>query len=323
MASRGFLRRKRGEQYLLDWKGRPRAARTPIEKFFYFAGPCRHGTRAMRTAKASTSITSFTFTLAGPIKRRMVKSMARLAADPTARGWRTGKMETARPIVMGPIARAAERLHCRSHRPIACFDPGARGMQDSFGDLRLVAFRRGGLTTAISGTPKRRSTTRTPRAIRFFTPTSADTQHWWNYLRSGERKFFDWAFAVGEPLGRYRGGARADQVSPPTIAAAKSISPPCSGRAATGPLTAPFITCAITTPVKPGYAANHSSGRPIIARLETTTLAYYLTGDETLQRGHRILAGLLGPIWRVQPARSKVVSTVASRAGLVSPDQGG
>lgn len=260
-----------GDQYLLDWKG-VRAPRTPIEKFFYFAGRAAME-RGDADGKGIHKHHEFYLHFGRANQVKEGQEYGRLAADPPL-ALATAKWNVSTDV-MGPIAARPNDLPAEAIVD-RLFDLG-RGMQDSFGDYGWWLFG-AGPHYSYQWDPKTQKHYADPRRFEFHT-YQRDTQHWWNYLRSGERKFFDWALpsenhwvdiaVAHEPtkfFTEYRGG----EVSPAT-------------------LPWPRGDWAIDSTVH--YMRHHDTGEAWLRgqsqfwatyhrTLETTTLAYYLTGDE-------------------------------------------
>lgn len=260
-----------GEQYLLDWKG-VRAPQTPIERFFFFAGRSALE-RGDADGKGSHKHHEFYLHFGKAYEKWWGQEYGRLAADPplalASAEWNCAT-DVMGPIAARPNGSPAEAIVDR------LFDLG-RDMQDGFGDYGWWLFG-AGPHYSYQWDAKTGKHYADPRRFDFHTYTR-DTQHWWNYLRSGERKFLDWALpaenhwvdiAVShEPLQfftEYRGGEKA-------------------------PATLPWPRgdWAIDSTIH--YLRHHDTGEAWLRgqsqfwatyhrTLETTALAYYLTGDE-------------------------------------------
>jgi hypothetical protein len=260
-----------GEKYLLNWNA-GREASSPIERFFYTAGQAamargdadglgihKHHEYHLHFAPAEQAAV-------GEEYGRLV-AQPPLALAPGAWNAATG--------VMGPIAA---RPNDSPEEAIVdrLFDM-SREMQDTFGDYGWWLFGAGPhYSYQWDATTGKHYAD--PRRFEYHT-YQRETQQWWNYLRSGERKFFDWALpaenhwvdiAVShEPtkcFTQYRGGAE----DPATLHWARG-------------------DWAIDSTIH--YLRHHDNAEAWLRgqsqfwgtyhrTLETTTLAYYLTGDE-------------------------------------------
>ncbi|MCE9534457.1 MAG: LamG domain-containing protein [Planctomycetes bacterium] len=260
-----------GGQYLMDWKG-VRTPQTPIENFFYFAG--REAiNRGDANGQGTRKHHEFYLHFGRANQAEAAQEYGRLAGDPPL-ALATAKWNCSTDV-MGPIAARpndapAEKVVDR------LFDLG-REMQDTFGDYGWWLFG-AGPHYSYQWDAKTGKHYADPRRFDFHT-YQRDTQHWWNYLRSGERKFFDWALpaenhwvdiaVAHEPttfVSEYRGG----KVSP-------------------AKLNWPRGDWSIDSTVH--FLRHHDTGEAWLRgqaqfwasyhrTLETTTLAYYLTGDE-------------------------------------------
>lgn len=260
-----------GEQYLLDWKG-VRDPRTPIERFFYFAGRSaleRDEADGLGIRKHHEFYLHFD-------RAKNVETgqeYGRLAADPPlvlASGKWNCSTDVMGPIVARPNNSPAEKVVDR------LFDLG-REMQDTFGDYGWWLFG-AGPHYSYQWDAKTGKHYADPRRFEFHT-YQRDTQHWWNYLRSGERKFLDWALpsenhwvdiAVAHEPTKFFTEYRSGEKMPAT-------------------LHWPRGDWSIDSTMH--YLRHHDTGEAWLRgqaqfwgsyhrTLETTTLAYYLTGDE-------------------------------------------
>jgi hypothetical protein len=260
-----------GERYLLDWKG-VREPRTPIERYFYFAGRAaldRGETDGLGIRKHHEFYLHFDRSRQGEIG----KEYGRLAADPPlvlASGKWNCSTDVMGPIAARPNDSPAEKIVDR------LFDLG-REMQDTFGDYGWWLFG-AGPHYSYQWDARTGKHYADPRRFEFHT-YQRDTQHWWNYLRSGERKFFDWALtsenhwvdiAVAHEPTKFFTEYRSGEKSPAT-------------------LHWPRGDWSIDSSMH--YLRHHDTGEAWLRgqaqfwasyhrTLETTTLAYYLTGDE-------------------------------------------
>jgi len=260
-----------GEQYLLDWKG-VRTPKTPIEKFFYFAGRaalergdadgqgiCKHHEFYLHFGRADET--------------KEGQEYGRLAGDPplalASAKWNCST-EVMGPIAARPNDSPSEAVVDR------LFDLGRR-VQDEFGDYGWWLFG-AGPHYSYQWDAKTGKYYADPRRFEFHT-YQRDTQHWWNYLRSGERKFLDWALpsenhwvdiAVAHEPREFTTEFRGGQISPATL---------------------PWPRGDWSIDSTMHYLRHHDTGEAWLRgqsqfwasyhrTLETTTLAYYLTGDE-------------------------------------------
>lgn len=260
-----------GEQYLLDWKG-VRNNLSPIERFFYFAGRAALD-RGDADGLGIRKHHEFYLHFDRAKRAEMGQEYGRLAADPPlvlASGAWNCSTDVMGPIAARPNDSPAEKIVDR------LFDLG-REMQDTFGDYGWWLFG-AGPHYSYQWDPKTGKHYADPRRFEFHT-YQRDTQHWWNYLRSGERKFFDWALpsenhwvdiAVAHEPTKFFTEYRSGEKSPAT-------------------LSWPRGDWSIDSTMH--YLRHHDTGEAWLRgqaqfwasyhrTLETTTLAYYLTGDE-------------------------------------------
>lgn len=260
-----------GQKYLVDWKPGS-GGRTPITDFFFYAGRQtmeRDGADGLGINKHHEIWYHF-----GP-------------ADKAEEGREYGELADAQPLclatgewnvstgVFGPLAA---RPNDSPYEAIVdrIFDL-ERKAQDDFGDYGWFLFG-AGPHYSYQWDPETQRHYADPRRFEFHT-YQRETQLWWSYLRSGERKFYDWCLpsenhwvdvAVSHAPTKYttlwRGGAPGE---------ATLILPPGDW--------------SIDSPLH--YVRHHDTGEAWLRSasqfwgtyhrtLETTTLAYYLTGDE-------------------------------------------
>jgi hypothetical protein len=262
-----------GGKYLLDWQAA--GSSTPISDFFYHAGVValrRDGADGLGINKHHEVWYHF-----GP-------------ASQAAQGREYGALADQQPIclatgawnvgtgVFGPLAA---RPNDSPYEKIVdrIFDL-ERYAQDTFGDYGWFLFGAGPHYSYQWDKETQRHYA-DPRRFEYHT-YQRETQLWWCYLRSGERKFYDWCFpsenhwvdiAVAHSPTKYstewRGGVKQD---------AKLHYRPGDW--------------SIDSPLH--YVRHHDTGEAWLRSapqfwasyhrtLETTTLAYYLTGDERYQ----------------------------------------
>jgi len=260
-----------GDKYLLDWKG-VRPAQSPIERYFYFAGRTaleRGDADGLGINKHHEFYVHF-----APAKQaKSGEEYGRLVAQPPL-ALASGAWNAASDV-MGPIAA---RPNDSPEESIVdrLFDL-SRSAQDSFGDYGWWLFG-AGPHYSYQWDAKTGRHYADPRRFEYHT-YQRETQHWWNYLRSGERKFLDWALpaenhwvdiAVSHQPTRFFTEYRGGEQAPAT-------------------LHWPRGDWGIDSPLH--FIRHHDTGEAWLRgqsqfwasyhrTLETTTLAYYLTGDE-------------------------------------------
>ena len=260
-----------GHQYLLNWEG-VRKPQTPIENFFYFAGRHameRDGADGLGTNKHHEVWYHF--------------APAAKAAD----GQQYGDLAERQPLCLatgewncstGVFGTLAARPNNSPYEAIVdrIFEL-ERYAQDSFGDYGWWLFG-AGPHYSYQWDAKTQRHYADPRRFEYHT-YQRETQLWWCYLRSGERKFYDWAIpsenhwvdiavthAPTKFSTEWRGGAKGDAT-----------------------LHYPVGDWSIDSPLH--YVRHHDTGEAWLRSasqywgsyhrtLETTTLAYFLTGDE-------------------------------------------
>lgn len=259
-----------GAKYLLDWQAIGNS--TPISDFFYHAG--RH---ALRRDGADGK----------GINKHHEVWFHFGAASQSDQGQEYGALADAQPLclptgawnvgtgVFGPLA--ARPNNSPYEAIVDRIFELERYAQDAFGDYGWFLFGAGPHYSYQWDKEAQRHYA-DPRRFEYHT-YQRETQLWWNYLRSGERKFYDWAIpsenhwvdvAVSHVPTKYstewRGGAR-QEASLHYAAGDWSIDSPLH------------------------YVRHHDTGEAWLRSapqlwasyhrtLETTTLAYFLTGDE-------------------------------------------
>ncbi len=259
-----------GMKYLLQWKAG--GSSTPISDFFYYAG--RHGLERDGADGLGISKHHELWYHFGP-------------AGKAKEGQEYGELADAQPLC---LATGAWNVGTGVFGPLASRpndSPGEaivdrifdleRYAQDTFGDYGWYLFG-AGPHYSYQWDPETRRHYADPRRFEYHT-YQRETQLWWCYLRSGERKFYDWAIpsenhwvdiAVSHSSTKFstewRGGAKGE---------AKLHFRPGDW--------------SIDSPLH--YVRHHDTGEAWLRSapqfwatyhrtLETTTLAYYLTGDE-------------------------------------------
>jgi len=260
-----------GEKYLLDWKG-TRSPQTPIENFFFFAGRhalAREGADGLGINKHHEIWHHFAPAAKAAAGREYADLVERRPLCLATGEWNTSTG------VFGPLAaRPNDSPHEAAVDRIFDLE---RYAQDAFGDYGWWLFGSGPHYSYQWDKETQRHYA-DPRRFEYHT-YQRETQLWWCYLRSGERKFHDWCFpsenhwvdiAVSHVPTKFstewRGGARGEA----TLHFAKG-------------------DWSIDSPLH--YVRHHDTGEAWLRSapqfwasyhrtLETTTLAYYLTGDE-------------------------------------------
>lgn len=259
-----------GEKYLRA--GQEQKNRNPLERFFYYAD-VEAINRGAADGLGINKHHEFWLHFGPANRQREAAEYARLAAQQplalASGAWNCGT------DVFGPLAArpnnspyeaAVDRL----------FDDGRR-MQDQFGDYGWYLFG-AGPHYSYQWDPQTQRHFADSRRFEFHT-YQKETQLWWNYLRSGERKFYDWAIpsenhwvdiaVAHEPTTiecGWKGGV-AEQRTLHWRPGEWSIDSPTH------------------------YVRHHERAEAWLRggaqfwgsyhrSLETTTLAYYLTGDE-------------------------------------------
>ncbi|MEQ8791788.1 MAG: hypothetical protein RIC55_36340 [Pirellulaceae bacterium] len=260
-----------GEKYLHNWDG-VRGTLSPISNYFYFAG--REALdRGDADGRGTRKHHEFWLHFAAAAEADAGAEYGALAADqPLALASAQWNCDSG---VFGPLAARPNDL--KYERIVdRLFDLG-RDAQDAFGDYGWWQFG-SGPHYSYQWDEKTQRHYADPRRFEYHT-YQKETQLWWNYLRSGERKFYDWAIpsenhwvdisVSHEPLKyrtRWLGGFEREQE-----------------------MHFPRGDWSIDSPYF--YIRHHDNGEAWLRggsqywasyhrTLETTTLAYYLTGDE-------------------------------------------
>lgn len=270
-----------GRKYLFDWKSG--GGSSPISDFFYYAGHNalkRDGADGRGINKHHEIWYHF-----GRAKEWTEGRQYGTLADRQPIALATGKWNVGTDV-FGPLAA---RPHSESEpnadtRWAAKFEAIVdrifdleRKAQDDFGDYGWFLFG-AGPHYSYQWDKETKKHYADPRRFEYHT-YQRETQLWWTYLRSGERKFYDWCFpsenhwvdiAVAHVPMTYstewRGGKKGDAT-----------------------LNYPAGDWSIDSPLH--YVRHHDTGEAWLRSasqfwgtyhrtLETTTLAYYLTGDE-------------------------------------------
>ena len=174
-----------GKKSILEWDG-VRGTLSPISRFFYFAG---HGAleRGEVNGKGINKHHEFYLHVAAADQAAVGQEYGQLAARPPL-ALATGKWNCSTDV-FGPLA---SRPNDSRYEAIVdrIFDLG-RDAQDSFGDYGWWVFGSGPHYSYQWDEDEQRHYA-DPRRFEYHT-YQKETQLWWNYLRSGERKFFEWA----------------------------------------------------------------------------------------------------------------------------------
>lgn len=259
-----------GHKYLLNWGGvRPSS---PIDNFFFFAGRHaleRDGADGLGINKHHEAWFHF-----APAAEAAAGRQYGELADRQPLCLATGEWNCSTGV-FGPLA---SRPNDSPYEAIVdrIFDL-ERYAQDAFGDYGWWLFGAGPHYSYQWDQETKRHYA-DPRRFEYHT-YQRETQLWWCYLRSGERKFYDWAVPAEnhwvdvamahvptEFSTEWRGGARGEAT-----------------------LHFPAGDWSIDSPLH--YVRHHDTGEAWLRSasqfwatyhrtLETTTLAYYLTGDE-------------------------------------------
>lgn len=260
-----------GEKYLLKWQGVV-GALSPISNYFFFASrePLERGDGdGLGIAKHH----EFYLHFAPPGQAERGQDYGRLAAQPPlalASGKWNCSTDVFGPLAPRPNNHAAEGIVDR------LFDLG-RKAQDDFGDYGWWVFG-SGPHYSYQWDPQTKSHYADARRFEYHT-YQKETQLWWNYFRSGERKFLDWALPSENHW----------------VDIAVSHEPTKFHTQWQGPdrkpadLHWPRGDWSIDSPLH--YLRHHNTGEAWLRgqsqywasyhrTLETTSLAYYLTGDE-------------------------------------------
>ncbi|MBP88608.1 MAG: hypothetical protein CMJ64_18155 [Planctomycetaceae bacterium] len=262
---------ERGAEYILNWKG-VRGTLNPISNFFYFAG---HGalSRGDVDGKGINKHHEFYWHVAPSSQTAAGKEYGRLAAKPPL-AMATGEWNCSTDV-FGPLA---SRPNSSKYEAIVdrIFDLG-REVQDTFGDYGWCAFGSGPHYSYQWDEQTKRHYA-DPRRFEYHT-YQKETQLWWCYLRSGERKFYDWAIESEDhwtdiavthvPLTYecdWRGGFRQKQT--------------LRFRPGDWSIDSAMFYVRQRDSAEAWLRGGSQFWASYHRTLETTTLAYYLTGDE-------------------------------------------
>ncbi len=260
-----------GNKYLLNWEG-TRTPQTPIENFFYFAGR-RALERGAADGLGINKHHEVWWHFAPATDAQLGVEYGRLADQPPL-ALATGEWNCSTDV-FGPLA---SRPNSSPYEAIVdrIFSL-ERYAQDTFGDYGWWLFG-SGPHYSYQWDKTTQSHYADPRRFEYHT-YQRETQLWWCYLRSGERKFYDWAIpsenhwvdiAVSHMPTRFDTEWRG-------------------GRAESATLHWPRGDWSIDSPLH--YVRHHDTGEAWLRgasqywasyhrTLETTSLAYYLTDDE-------------------------------------------
>lgn len=263
-----------GEKYLLDWQG-VRGTLSPISRYFYFAGRAALD-RGEADGLGIHKHHEFFLHFAPAEEAANGEEYGRLVADPPL-ALAPGAWNAASGV-MGPIA-ARPNDSPYEHIVDRLFDL-SRQMQDTFGDYGWWLFG-AGPHYSYQWDPETGKHYADPRRFEYHT-YQRETQHWWNYLRGGQRKFLDWALPAED---HWVDIAVCHQ---PT----RFFTEYQSGAVMPAVLDWPRGDWAIDSTIH--YLRHHDNAEAWLRgqsqfwgtyhrTLETTTLAYYLTGDERYQ----------------------------------------
>jgi hypothetical protein len=174
-----------GRDYILDWDG-IRGTLNPISNFFYFAGHAALN-RGDVDGQGINKHHEFYLHIAATDRAAAGQEYGQLAARPPL-ALATGAWNCSTDV-FGPLA---SRPNDSKYEAIVdrIFDLG-RDAQDSFGDYGWSVFG-SGPHYSYQWDEKTQRHYADPRRFEYHT-YQKETQLWWNYLRSGERKFIDWA----------------------------------------------------------------------------------------------------------------------------------
>lgn len=273
-----------GREYLLDWR-KERHPRNPVSQYFYYAGQ-----DALARDDADGR----------GINKHHELWLHFAPADEGAVGQEYGRLAAKQPLaiatpewncasdVFGPLMPRA--VHGQSVAPTRSgldaspyeavvdrlFDLG-RYAQEAFGDYGWTVFG-SGPHYSYQWDEKKKRHYADPARFEYHT-YQKETQLWWNYVRSGQRKFFDWAIpsenhwvdiaTTHVPLKyrcAWRGGSPQDQV--------------LHFRPGDWSIDSPLFHVRQRDSAEAWLRGGSQFWASYHRTLETTTLAYYLTGDE-------------------------------------------
>ncbi|MBM83472.1 MAG: hypothetical protein CMJ78_23175 [Planctomycetaceae bacterium] len=175
-----------GDKYILNWKG-VRGTLNPISNFFYYAGHAALNSGDV-DGQGINKHHEFYFHVAPAAQAADGQEYGRLAAkQPLALASGEWNCST---DVFGPLAA---RPNASKYEAIVdrIFDLGQKA-QDDFGDYGWWAFG-SGPHYSYQWDKEMQLHYADPRRFEYHT-YQKETQLWWCYLRSGERKFYNWAF---------------------------------------------------------------------------------------------------------------------------------
>ncbi len=260
-----------GRKYILEWNG-VRGTPSPVSNFFYFAGHAALA-RGDVDGQGITKHHEFYFHVAPTDRAEAGREYGKLAARPPL-ALATGQWNCSTDV-FGPLA---PRPNDSKYEAIVdrIFDLG-RDAQDSFGDYGWWVFGSGPHYSYQWDEETGRHYA-DPRRFEYHT-YQKETQLWWNYLRSGERKFIDWALpsenhwvdiAVTHVPLKYqcdwRGGFRENHT--------------LSFRPGDWSIDSAMHYVRQRDSAEAWLRGGSQFWASYHRTLETTTLAYYLTGDE-------------------------------------------
>ena len=299
-----------GDKYLLGWQG-VRSPRTPVDNYFFFAGRDaleRNGADGLGVNKHHELWWHF-----GRAEQAAAGTeYAALAGNPPL-CLATGAWNCSTDV-FGPLA--ARPNDSKYEAIVDRIFELERQAQDEFGDYGWRLFG-AGPHYSYQWDPDTKRHYADPRRFEYHT-YQRDTQLWWCYLRSGERKFWDWALpsenhwvdiAVAHSPTKFstewRGGT-ANKATLDFVAGDWSIDSPLH------------------------YVRHHDTGEAWLQgapqfwasyhrTLETTTLAYYVTGDERFQDVIEFWRQYWSPLAGVRATRRTCLPGIASKCGSNRP----
>ncbi len=300
-----------GDRYLLNWQG-VRSPRNPLENFFYFAGRAALD-RGEADGLGLNKHHEFYLHFAPASQAKQGEAYGALAAkQPLALASGAWNCST---DVFGPLA--ARPNGSKYEAVVDRLFKLSRYGQDTFGDYGWWLFG-AGPHYSYQWDAERRAHYADPRRFEFHT-YQKETQLWWNYLRSGERQFYDWAIpsenhwvdiAVTHApvnyrcaLARRRAAAAVAAVQAGRLVDRLIHSLPAAARLSRGLAPRRLAVLGLVS----SHARDHDAGLLSHRR-------------RALQRRHSILARLLGASGRRQQRFARL-ARVASPAALVSADR--
>jgi hypothetical protein len=264
---------KAGKKYLLEWDG-VREPTSPVSFNFYFCGRDALE-RGDADGQGIDKHHEFWLHFGSAAEADRGAEYARLAASPPL-ALATGEWNCSTDV-FGPLAA---RPNDSKYEAIVDrnFDLG-REAQDAFGDYGWWLFGSGPHYSYQWDAVRKRHYA-DPRRFEYHT-YQKETQLWWCYLRSGERKFFDWALpsenhwadiAVSHVPLRYRCSWRGGD----KLAKDRMLH----WRPGEWAIDSPLHTIRQRNSAEAWLRGGSQFWGSYHRTLETTTLAYYLTGDE-------------------------------------------